>query len=355
MRQDSSHINFQKPIGAPPATLIHVGEQRVEHFSLTVTDYDEKQLHTNTFHSVADFKHETPCKKRWIVAKGLHLTDEIESLCKAFEIHPLIIEDILNTKGLPKIDEHDDFIFIRVKVPYTVTDYCTIKTQQLSFILLDNTIITFIEDDYPPLDRLNTRLAEPNSRIRSLATDYLTWALLDTVVDTALAFANTIEDSLEEIEERFSSNKNLPELSPIHGTRREIAKLYRVVRPLREVVNHINRSESPLFTKRSKIFYQDLTDHVTQIIEMTEYIREHASSIKELYFTTTSHKMNEVMTVLACVSAIFLPLTFLAGVYGMNFSHMPELSLPFAYPLLISLFFIIAVTMYRYFKRRGWL
>lgn len=352
---ESTEDALQKPIGAPPATLIHIGEQRVDDFSIQVTDYDETHLSRHTYESPDPIERDTPYRKRWIVIKGLHAAAEIEVLCKTFHIHPLIIEDILNTKGMPKIDEHDDYLFIRAKIPLPTETYGAVDSHQLSIILLNDTVLTFLEDTYAPLEAISTRLNQVGSRIRNLATDYLTWAILDTIVDTSLAFALHMEETLEQIEEQISTTGSLPELSPIHGTRREIAKLHRIVRPIREIVNHVNRSDSHLLTKRSNIFFQDLMDHTQQAIEMAEYLREHASSIKELYFTTTSHKMNEVMTVLACVSAIFLPLTFLAGIYGMNFSHMPELDKPFAYPLLISLFLTIAALMYRYFKKREWL
>ncbi|MDB4537843.1 magnesium/cobalt transporter CorA [Akkermansiaceae bacterium] len=343
----------RKEVGASPASLVHVGERHVEEFHIEVTSYNEKSLETLRYSSVASLPEFSEDHRVWIQVIGLHKPEEIGALCQRFEVHPLVAEDILNTGGMAKLEDLNSYLFSSVKVP--AGEGAEFEVRQVSVLLMKRTVITFVEDESTLFAPIHRRLTVEGSRIRLRGSDYMKWAILDVVSDTSMALIDRLEDRLEELEEQISSGSELPDLNEVHGTRRKVAQVYRMVRPFRDITNQLYQSDSPLLTEDSTVFFRDLHDHGTQAVEFTDFLREHASSLRELYFTTTSHRMNEVMKILASISAIFLPLTFLAGMYGMNFEIMPELRWKWGYPVLLLIFVSLGVFLVRLFRKRGWL
>lgn len=344
----------QKAIGAPPATLIHVGPRRLENLNIQITDYSPSEVTTQTIPKISELSPLVDGFQRWIEVSGLHDHLEIEAICQILKVDPLIIEDLLNTESFPKVEEYDDYIFISTKTS-TLDHDGIIRIQQASLIIAERITITFLEDKLPVFQPIHKRLSAPNNRLTKRHSDYFGCAILDVITDNTLAFIDQIEERLEAIEDSISLDKELPELKTVHGTRREIAKLHRGVRPFKEITHTLCHTESSLIHNTSSPYFKNLYDHAILAVERTEFLREHATSIRELYFTTTSHRMNEVMKVLAAISVIFLPLTFLAGLYGMNFDVMPELHWKWGYPTLLIIIITIGLSLARFFRKRGWL
>jgi len=342
----------RKEVGAPPASLVHVGERHAEEFQIRVTSYNEAINETEIYSTVSELPECPDDRRVWIQVSGLHEAEEIGALCRRFKIHPLVAEDILNTEGMPKSEDLNSYLFSRVKVPVGGYDF---EVRQVSVILTRGVVISFTEDNDSLFAPLHRRLGVEGSRIRSRGGDYMAWAILDVISDTSLACIDRLEDSLGGIEDQILSGNNLPDLVEVHGARRKVARIYRIVRPFRDVANQFKHGKSPLLSDEVSPFFGDLSDHGNQAVEFVEFLREHATSLRELYYTTTSHRMNEVMKILASVSAIFLPLTFLAGMYGMNFEFMPELHWRWGYPVLLFVFVILGVSLVCLFRKKGWL
>ena len=341
-------------IGAAPASLVHVGEKRMHGIKVSSTIYGKDRY--DVFENVepSDLPIVDDGGQRWIQVRGLSDTAGIARICKTFGVHPLVVEDILNAESNPKVEEYEDHIFTSVKLAWQDPLTHRLDVHQISLVLTQGTVISFIEDEIDVFAPLTHRLEMKGSRVRLRGSDYLAYALLDIVADTSLAFIDELEDRLELIEADISSEGALPDLKTVHGTRRQVAEVHRLVRPFRDVSNHFINSGSPLIAETTQPYLRDLHDHAVQAVELTEFLRDHAASLRELYYTTTSHRMNQVMKVLAAISVIFLPLSFLAGVYGMNFVHMPELQFKYGYPILLFSFVLIGSVLAVVFKRKGW-
>ncbi|MCB1232506.1 MAG: magnesium/cobalt transporter CorA, partial [Verrucomicrobiae bacterium] len=293
----------------------------------------------------------------WIHVTGLHDPDKISRLGKAFKIHPLILEDILHTDGRPKIEEQDKYVFVVSKLLYYDSETHVIDVQQFSLLLLpDSSVITFLESPSPVFDPVLERIRTGGGgRIRRFGPDYLTWALLDIVVDHYFKVVDGVEETLDELEDRFEADPNSLETRDLYLLKKEVTALHRLVRPMREIATILNRSDSSLLTTRTLPYFRDLYDHAVHVLEEVETLRDSASSLRDFFLSQVSNRMNEVMKVLTCFATIFLPLTFLAGIYGMNFKYMPELHWRWAYPALWVVFVAAAGGMFWYFRRRRWL
>ena len=346
-------MNTQKPIGAAPATLIHVGDQMVDHVSLKVTRYFGDELCTKNYDKVEDLPTLHSDFNYWIDITGLHKASVIEKFCELYDFDKLAGEDVLNTNTSAKVEEFDASIFAVLKVPFMGEENET-SIHQLSLLLKPNLLITFSEGEEGFFSPIYKRMLNFKGKLVNSSSDYLACAVMDLVTDQVLHILSNYEEELDNMEADLINDKTIPALSKVHGLRREIAKLQRAIRPQREVVNYFINSDSELLSPKTKPYFRDLYDHSLQVAELLDFLREHASSLRELYYTTTSHRMNETMKVMAGISVIFLPMSFLAGVYGMNFSNMPEYTYSWAYPVLLCVFLIIATTLFVIFKRRGW-
>lgn len=342
--------------GLSPGSLVHIGEQKLEKTRISVFDYTRDKLEYEEFKSIEKvFKFKNSDSMCWINIDGLHDTDLIHKLGQHFDIHPLIQEDILNTDHRPKIEEFREYIFIVLKILNYKGHDKEIHTEQLSIVLGKNFVITFQERTGDVFDPIRERLKNPESRIRINGTDFLAYALLDAVIDNYFSILEDFGQHIEDIEEELMDNPNIETLKYIHLLRRELVILRKSIWPLRELVNTIERSESSLITKDTKLFLRDLYDHVIQIIDTIENYREMASGMLDIYLSSASNRMNEIMKILTIMASIFIPLTFITGIYGMNFENMPELHSKWGYPAALTLMFAIAVFMIIYFKRKKWL
>ncbi|PTM00839.1 MAG: magnesium and cobalt transport protein CorA, partial [Bacteroidetes bacterium] len=291
----------------------------------------------------------------WININGLHYVDEIERIGVQYGLHPLVLEDIVNTSQRPKIDEYDDYLFVVLKMLYYDKDE-NIAIEQVSLVLGKNYVLTFQEAKGDVFDTIRDRLRHGKGRIRTLKSDYLLYTLIDAVVDHYFSIVETLGNKIEDLETDLFAGQAKDNINvEVQQLKREILKVRRAIFPLREVINRIEKIEHPLIYKRTITYFRDIYDHLIQVSENIDIYREMIWSLMDMYMTTISNKMNEVMKVLTIIATIFIPLTFIAGIYGMNFENIPELHYEYSYHILWGVMILIFIGMLFYFKRRKWL
>ena len=345
-----------KKMGLPPGTLVFVGEKKVERVRISYIDYDEAKVEVKEVEDIVQcfpFK-DTPTVT-WINIDCLHQVDIIEKLGKHFSLHPLILEDIVSTEQRPKMEDFEHYIFVITKMLFYDEKEGETKIEQVSLVLGENFVISFQEREGDIFEPIRERIRKGKGRIRKMGADYLAYALLDAVVDNYFLILEKLGERLEELEDRVVSNPQPETSQEIHKLKREKIFLMKSVWPLREVINSLERGESPLIKKSCRIFLRDVYDHTIQVIDTVETFRDMVSGMHDTYLSSISNRMNEVMKVLTIIATIFIPLTFIAGIYGMNFEFMPELKWHGAYFAVWGIIVIVAVIMVIFFKRKRWL
>jgi len=345
-----------KKAGLSPGSLIHVGEKKIENVRFHVVDYNENQFYEKEVKTIEECRHfkETPTNS-WINVSGVHQVDIIEKVGGNFKFHSLVLEDILNTGTRPKMEDYEEYIFFVLKMPYFDQEKNEINIEQVSLILGTNFLISFQEKDSNIFDPVTERIRNGRKRIRKSRTDYLAYALIDNIVDHYFFILEKVGEKIAIIEEELMADTGKDTLHNIHKLKKELIFFRKSVWPLREIVNGIIRAESPLIKETTQIFLRDVYDHTMQLIDTMETYRDMLSGLIDLYLSTSSSKMNEVMKVLTIIATIFIPLTFIAGLYGMNFDNMPELKSKWGYPSILLAMVITGGSMLFYFKREKWL
>jgi len=319
-------------------------------------DYDRASFHEQQVRTIEEcfpFK-ETPTIT-WINIDGLHQVDIIEKIGRHFKIHPLIQEDILHMGQRPKMEDLDEYILIILKMLHYDETTDTVSAEQVSIILGSNFVISFQEASGDVFNSLRERIRSGKGRIRRMGADYLAYALIDSIVDHYFIILEKCGDRVEHLEEELARDPRLQTLQSIHTLKREIIFLRKSVWPLREVISGLERAESPLIHDDISMYLRDVYDHTIQVVDSVETYQDLLSGMLDLYLSSVSNKMNEVMKVLTIFASIFIPLTFLAGIYGMNFEFMPELKVWWAYPALLFVMISVAVALIVFFKRKRWL
>jgi len=291
----------------------------------------------------------------WINIDGIQRIDVIEKIGKYFSLHPLALEDIVNTGQRPKMEDFVDYIFVVLKMLYYDEKERETKAEQLSLVLGPNWVISFQENEGDVFDPIRERIRADKGRIRKMGADYLVYALIDAVVDNYFIILEKIGEKIEEIEDELVANPAPETLQAIHNLKRQMIFLRKSVWPLREVISRLERWESQLINKSTDIYLRDVYDHTIQVIDAIETFRDMLSGMLDIYLSSVSNRMNEVMKVLTIIATIFIPLTLVAGLYGMNFRYMPELEWPWGYPLVLFFMFAIGVLMLIYFRKKKWL
>jgi len=291
----------------------------------------------------------------WINVAGLHQIEVLEKLNECFGLHPLVLEDILNTTQRPKIEDFGEYIYIVLKMLYLPGPGQEAVTEQVSLILGPNYLISFQESAGDVFDPIRERIRNGKGRIRKLGADYLAHALLDAIVDHYFIILEKLGEDVEDLEETLTNNPTPRTMQAIHQLKRKMIFLRKSVWPLREVVGSLERGESPLIQQSTGIYLRDIYDHIIQVIDNIETFRDMLSGMIDIYLSSISNRMNEIMKVLTIIATIFIPLTFIVGLYGMNFKYMPELEWHWGYPLVLLLMLGVAVFMLFYFKRKKWL
>lgn len=347
--------HYKKKIGLSPGSIVYTGEKETQKLFIESFDYNsefvDKRVHAN-IEDVFHFK--TTKSVSWVNINGLNHVDAIEKIGNYFNLHPLTLEDIVNTSHRPKIDDYDNYIFIVLKMIYYDKDEQVI-TEQVSFILGDNYVLSFQEAEGDVFDTVRDRISLAKGRIRTLSSDYLLYALIDAVVDHYFIVIETMGNKIEDLEDNLFTGYSQEEISiQIQNLKREILKVRRAIFPLREIISRIEKNENNFIQTKTIHYYRDIYDHVIQVSENIEIYREMIWGLMDMYMTTISNKMNEVMKVLTVISTIFIPLTFMAGIYGMNFDYIPELHYKYSYFILWGLMIILFFAMLYYFKRKKW-
>jgi magnesium transporter len=343
--------------GLPPGTLIYTGDKTDKNFEITTATYNEQDYHE----TVSKFFQECPVISQdnatvtWINVNGLHDTRNLEELGACFHLHPLVLEDILNTDQRPKLDDYGDYLFIVLKMLQIQKGSGEIVAEQISFIVGSNYVISLQENSHDDFGVIRERLQAAKGRLRRSGADYLAYALLDLIVDQYFVILEDLGEVIEDLETEVVSTPTPATLSQIHRLKREMIMLRKSVWPLREVISRLERSESSLIKEPTLLYFKDVYDHVIQIIDNIETFRDILSGMLDIYLSSVSNRLNEVMKVLTIIATIFIPLTFIAGLYGMNFKNMPELDWHYGYYMALGMMTVVVLIMVLFFWRKGWI
>jgi magnesium transporter len=342
--------------GLPPGSLVHVGKVHQHAHKISVVNYNKSTLKKHTVNSIDELlDYKLTDTITWVIIDGLKDVSIIEAIGHHFDIHPLVLEDILNTHQRPKFEEFNDYLYIVIKAISMGNRSLKVKYEQISLLVLQNFVFTFIEKPDTLFHPILNRLDNDKSQVRNLGTDYLAYLIMDTVVDEYFSLQDAFDDLIEGVEDKLLSNPTSETLATIQKIKRELIFFRRSVSPLRELLAAIHRSESPLLNEKTKRYFGDVYDHAIRIIEAIESYRDLIAGMLDIYLSSVSNKMNETMKVLTVFASIFIPLTFVAGVYGMNFEYMPELKWRWGYPAIWVFFISVSVILLRFFRKNKWL
>ncbi|MBP2650418.1 MAG: magnesium transport protein CorA [Firmicutes bacterium] len=341
--------------GLPPGSLLHIGDNRVEKVTISVMDYDASGVREENPKTVGELlRFKNTATVTWINIIGLHDIKIIERIGSCFDIHPLVLEDILDTNHRPKLEDYGHYLYIVLK-SFVSQGGDNPEIEQISIIIGENYVITFQEQDEALFNTLRERIRSEKARIRTLGADYLAYALLDTVVDNYFDVLEALGETIEDLEDKLVIEPGRNAMQEIHNLKRRLLNFKKSLWPLREVMGTLGRGESPLVNKATLLYVRDVYDHTIRVIDTLETYRDILSGMLDMYLSGISIRMNQVMKVLTVISTVFIPLTFIVGVYGMNFKYMPELDWEWGYPAIWVVMLLISATMLALFRRRKWL
>ncbi|MBN2316058.1 MAG: magnesium/cobalt transporter CorA [Sedimentisphaerales bacterium] len=350
-----------KKAGLPPGTLVYVGERKLETVRITILDYDENTVQERQVDCVEDcFQFKTTPTSTWINIDGLHEVKFIEEIGKHYDLHPLTLEDILHTGQRPKFENLESYLFVVLMMLRYDDESQTVLFEQVSLILGSHYVISFQENVGDVFDQVRERIRNGKGKIRKMGPDYLMYSLLDAVVDNYFGILEKLGEKIEILEEELVDDPTERTLHHIYNLKREMVFLRKSVWPLRELISGLERSESALIEETTDVYLRDVYDHTIQVIETVESFRDMISGMLDIYLSSISNRMNAVMKVLTIIATIFIPLTFIAGIYGMNFNpevspwSMPELNWRYGYAAVWLVMLVVAGLMVLYFKRKKW-
>lgn len=345
-----------KTPGLPPGTLVYIGDNQDVPTTLTLFDYNAESLTEKKIQDPAELE---TCLAddtvSWININGLNDMETIRKIGEIFDIHPLVLEDIVNTENRPKFEEYGQSCYSIAKILTYEPSREELNSEQISFVIGKNYLLTFQEREGDVFETIRERLRKNRGRIRRENSDYLFYALLDAIVDHYFNVLEYIAETTEQLEDNLLKDADSSVLQRIHNLKRQLIFTRKTVWPLREALGQIDRLESDLVMDETKLFFRDVYDHTIQIMDTVENLRDIVTGMLDIYLSTVSNRMNEVMKVLTIIATIFIPLTFIAGIYGMNFQYMPELGWKFGYPLALGLMALLGLGMLLFFRRRNWL
>jgi len=343
--------------GLPPGTLVHIGERKTEQVSITVMEYEETRFHENHPATIEDYTPTTePSIVTWINVDGLHQVELLQALGERFGLHPLVVEDILNTDQRPKLEDYDEYLFVVLKSLYHQgQDNIELEIEQISLVLGPNYVLSFQERVGDEFEPLRERIRSSKGRVRKLGADYLAYNLIDAIVDQYFTVLEQIGERIEFMEEELVASPTTETLHVIHQLKQELVFMRKSIWPLREVIGRLERDESSLIQETTDVYFRDVYDHAIQIMDSVETFRDIVSGMLDIYLSSLSTRTNEIMKVLTVIATIFIPLTFIPTVYGMNFHYMPELQWHWGYFTVWGIMIAIAAMMILYFRRKGWL
>jgi magnesium transporter len=342
--------------GLPPGTLVHVGESRDAPVRITVIDYSAETFDERGVASVEDcvpFRDSDTVT--WVNVDGVHDIGIVEQIGRCFGLHLLALEDVVDTGQRPKTEDYGDHLFSVVKMLYCDGDSDEVRAEQVSVMTCRNVVISFQERKGDVFESIRDRLRHGKGRIRQMGADYLAYSLVDAVVDNYFVILEWLGDRIEQMEDTVVDHATSETAADIHQMKRQMLFIRKAVWPMREVVSRLDRNDSPLIEDATAPYYRDVYDHVVQVIDAVETYRDLVGGLRDTYLAVVSNRMNEIMKVLTIIATIFIPITFIAGIYGMNFEGMPELKWRFGYPMALMAMAAVAAGMLVYFRRRRWL
>jgi len=349
----------RRQVGLPPGTLVPVERAGDQSVRMTRIAYTPEQVDEGSCVVDGISAGDHPGEVVWLNVDGLSDVAVLEAVGRTFGIHEMSLEDILTLEQRPKFEDQEKYLFVVVKMIYLGGESAAkgeeILVEQVSLLLMTNTVLSFQERPGDVFDGVRDRIRRGKGRVRRMGADYLLYSLLDAVVDNYFVVMERVGEKVGALESEVLENPTTRTAATIHRLRRDLVLLRRSLWPLREAIGGALRSDSVLLSDQVEVFYRDLYDHTVQVIETLEAFRDMVSGMLDLYLSSVSNRMNEIMKVLTVISTVFMPLSFLAGLYGMNFTHMPELQLPWAYPALLGVMGLVVAALLLYFRRRRWI
>jgi magnesium transporter len=341
-----------KKAGLPPGTTVHIGEKKSAKIRMRRISYAPDKVEEDEIRDPKELANRTG-KVNWVNVDGVHDVALLEKIGASFGLHPLVIEDIANTDQRPKVEDFGDYLYIVIRM----FDHAEngISSEQMSLILGRDFVLSFQEAEGDVFDSVRQRIRSGKGKIRKEGPDYLAYALIDAIVDDYFSLLEKTGEEIELMEERLVTDPNPRVLQDIHHLKIQMILLRKSVWPLREVVASLEKDETKLIRPGTKTYLRDVYDHTIHVIDTVETFRDMVSGMLDIYLSSVSNRLNEIMKFLTIITTIFIPLSFIAGVYGMNFRHMPELALPEAYPAVLGLMALVGLTMVLYFRKKKWI
>ena len=346
----------RKKAGLPPGSVIFTGNKKVEKILIHYLQYDGENLEEKVLdnHAKSMFHQSPEDKIDWYDIRGIHDSELIQLLGTTFNIHQLILEDIADVHQRPKFEEYENGNFITIRALHFDKSINKVSTEQVALYFRTGFVATFQETASDLFDAVRQRIHSGRGKIRHRGADYLAYAIIDVIVDNYYLVMEEIEEVIESLEDKLINVQEANIKGEIHGLKKELLVLRKSISPLREAIGRFSKTDSPFVEENSIVFIRDLYDHTIQVMDMVETYRDMLNGLQDLYLTEVSFKMNKVMQLLTLIATIFIPLTFLAGIYGMNFDYMPELHWKYGYFVLLGLMLILFVLLLGYFKRKNW-
>lgn len=356
MRLRLSSFRQRKRPGAAPGTLVHTGEVKTDRVGIRMIDYDGDRLEERELTSVAEaFPLDRPDGVTWLNVDGLHEVEIVQSIGQHVGLHPLAMEDVLSTGQRPKIDDYEDLAFIVMRMVQFDPAREELIDEQVSLVVGKGFVVSFQERPGDVFEPVRERLRTSKGRLRASGPDYLAYTLIDAVVDHYFVTLEALSDAIEGLSEDVLASPDTESLQRIHDLKRSLVFLRKSIWPLREVAAKLVRGDAPVFQPDTLVYVRDVYDHAVQAIDTVESLRDIVTGMHDIYLSSLSNRMNEVMKVLTIIATIFIPLTFIAGIYGMNFQYMPELEWDWAYFAVLGIMAVIGVAMLIVFRRKRWL
>ena len=342
--------------GMPPGSLIFIGNKKVDNIRIRVIDYDGTQLKEGELKDIVEGAiYKQTNTVTWINVDGLHDLSLMKEIGQTFDLHPLLMEDILNTGQRPKLEEFDNCLFVVLKMLRYDTEKQMIVSEQLSLVLGETFLLTFQEQPGDVFEPVRDRIRKQKARIRASGIDYLAYALMDCVVENYVFIIERLGEQIEDIEEEILGSADSAVMEKINAFKREMNFIRKSVRPAREAILQLSKLDSELINDQTLPFLKDLQDLITHAAEVIDTYRDMLSDQLNLYNSVVGNRMNDIMKVLTIFAAIFIPLTFIAGIYGTNFEYLPELKFKYSYFIFWSVMLSVAVVMLIYFRKKKWL
>lgn len=342
-------------VGAPPGTLVHIGKHKPDSAAIQLIEYTPDALNESVIGDLPSYRWEGQDGQiSWLNVAGVSDAAVVEALGAVFKLHPLVMEDILNTDQRPKVEDYQGYLYIVLRMLQFDEARQQIHSEQVSLVLGPDYVLSFQERPGDVFEGVRERL-RAGRRIRFMRTDYLAYALLDAVVDHYFEMLEFIGERVETLEDQLIANPGPDILARIHHYKREMLLLRKSIWPLREVLSRLSRDDSALITEETRLYLRDVHDHTIHVMDSIDTIRELLVSMLDLYLSSVSKRTNEIMKVLTIFTSLFMPLTFIVGVYGMNFDVMPELRWAWGYPAVLTVMLLIVIGLLTFFRRRRWL